>query len=152
MSKEDWIWVAIRIFGIYLVVLAIMAVPGVANSAFMVWNYRDLHLMHQSMRANTVNPSDVAKRLAESGKEAPAGEVADKVSQFSKAEDMVGDVYAGIYTSSISALLSGLCRLFLFAGCGAYFLRSGRIIFRLVAPRGDGPVPSPAPGLSDPPL
>ena len=27
MTKDEWIWVAIRIFGIYLLVLAIMALP-----------------------------------------------------------------------------------------------------------------------------
>ncbi len=27
MTKDEWIWVAIRIFGIYMLVLAVMAVP-----------------------------------------------------------------------------------------------------------------------------
>jgi len=39
MTKEEWIWVAIRIFGIYLVVLAIMAVPGILSSSFMAYNW-----------------------------------------------------------------------------------------------------------------
>ena len=34
MNKDEWIWVAIRIFGIYLLVLAIISIPeeGVQNS------------------------------------------------------------------------------------------------------------------------
>jgi len=39
MSKEDYIWVAIRIFGILLVVMAIIAIPTILSSAFMVWGY-----------------------------------------------------------------------------------------------------------------
>lgn len=29
MNKDDWVWVGIRLFGIYLLVLAIIAVPDV---------------------------------------------------------------------------------------------------------------------------
>ena len=29
MSKQDWIWVAIRIFGIYLLVMAVIAIPKI---------------------------------------------------------------------------------------------------------------------------
>lgn len=34
MTKHDWIWVAIRVFGIYLLVLAVIAVPSVVSSTF----------------------------------------------------------------------------------------------------------------------
>jgi hypothetical protein len=36
LSKHDWIWVAIRVFGLYLLVRAIIAVPSVIG-AFMLW-------------------------------------------------------------------------------------------------------------------
>ena len=34
MTKDEWIWVAIRIFGIYLVVLALRAIPDVIGSFY----------------------------------------------------------------------------------------------------------------------
>ena len=34
MDRKDWIWVAIRIFGIYLLVLAVCSLPDVLGSAF----------------------------------------------------------------------------------------------------------------------
>jgi len=37
MKKQDWIWVAIRIFGIYLLVLAIVALPKVLGSSMILW-------------------------------------------------------------------------------------------------------------------
>lgn len=34
MTKDEWIWVAIRIFGIFLLVLAIMAIPKAAGAIY----------------------------------------------------------------------------------------------------------------------
>ena len=34
MTKDEWIWVAIRIFGIYLLVLAIIAIPEAIASIY----------------------------------------------------------------------------------------------------------------------
>ena|SRR3569833_2740620 len=39
MGKSDWIWVAIRVFGLYLLVLATIAVPDVLSSALKVSSY-----------------------------------------------------------------------------------------------------------------
>jgi hypothetical protein len=37
LSKHDWIWVAIRDFGLYLLVRAVIAIPNVIV-AFMMWH------------------------------------------------------------------------------------------------------------------
>ena|ERR1700744_4868150 len=34
MTKDDLVWVAIKVFGIYLLVLAIIAIPTLISSAF----------------------------------------------------------------------------------------------------------------------
>lgn len=34
MNKSEWIWVAIRIFGIYLLVLGIVAIPDVIGNVY----------------------------------------------------------------------------------------------------------------------
>ena len=34
MTKDEWIWVAIRIFGIYLLVLALIAIPDVIGNFY----------------------------------------------------------------------------------------------------------------------
>ncbi|MCE5279803.1 MAG: hypothetical protein ABFD92_20640 [Planctomycetaceae bacterium] len=44
MNRNDWIWIAIRIFGIYLLVLAVCALPDVINSGFNLWMFSRLHL------------------------------------------------------------------------------------------------------------
>jgi hypothetical protein len=41
MTKHDWIWVAIRVFGIYLLVQAIIAIPSLISSAFGVYQFYD---------------------------------------------------------------------------------------------------------------
>lgn len=44
MTREDWIWVAIRIFGIYLIVLAVKTVPGIIGSGYSTVSLRGLTL------------------------------------------------------------------------------------------------------------
>ena len=41
MEKRDYIWVAIRIFGIYLLVQAIFALLAVAGALFQAYNFRN---------------------------------------------------------------------------------------------------------------
>lgn len=36
MSKRDWIWVAIRIFGLYLLIHAVTALPSIISQALLV--------------------------------------------------------------------------------------------------------------------
>ena len=43
MNRNEWIWVAIRVFGIYLLVLAVTAIPDLisgALSSYMYWSAR----------------------------------------------------------------------------------------------------------------
>ena len=39
MQKEDWIWLAIRIFGIYLLILAATAVPSIISNMVGLFAY-----------------------------------------------------------------------------------------------------------------
>jgi len=41
MTKDEWIWVSIRIFGIFLMILAIMAIPRVFSTAYTASVYLD---------------------------------------------------------------------------------------------------------------
>ena len=41
MNKSEWIWVAIRIFGIYLMVLAIIAVPDAIGNVYGLMHMAD---------------------------------------------------------------------------------------------------------------
>ena len=47
MSKSEWIWVAIRIFGIYLLVLAIISIPEAIGAV-----YAHLHLADAAGRSS----------------------------------------------------------------------------------------------------
>lgn len=44
MEKRDWIWVAIRVFGIFLLVRAVIAIPDLLSSFYQVgtqwWSMR----------------------------------------------------------------------------------------------------------------
>lgn len=37
MNKQDWVWVAIRIFGIYLLVLAVTTIPSLISSVVTLY-------------------------------------------------------------------------------------------------------------------
>ncbi len=39
MTKHDWIWVAIKVLGLYLLVEAIIAIPGLIGSAHGVYQH-----------------------------------------------------------------------------------------------------------------
>ncbi len=41
MTKDEWIWVSIRIFGIFLLILAIMAIPRAISTAYSAYVYLD---------------------------------------------------------------------------------------------------------------
>ena len=42
MSREDLLWVGIRAFGIYLLVLAVLAVPGLISGVLMATQFAEL--------------------------------------------------------------------------------------------------------------
>ena len=55
MTKHDWIWVAIRIFGIFLLVQAIMAIPSLISSALF------LHTAQWSVNSGSGQWDDVER-------------------------------------------------------------------------------------------
>ncbi len=36
MEKRDWVWVAVHVAGIYLLVRAVLLIPAIVNSIFLV--------------------------------------------------------------------------------------------------------------------
>ena len=111
MTRDDWIWVAIRIFGIFLIVMAVMAAPGIVSGVNQVWTWsrlvagQEAHFHHQ--------PPD---------------------------SDDLGLIhyYRSSYATAKTTLAWHSVRLVTFVIVGIYFLRSGRIIFRLVRPPEQG--------------
>lgn len=108
MQKEDWIWLAIRVFGIYLLVLAVMAVPSVGSSLLAVCWDRGLPSSRLLDSAPREGWGEVSKLLAEAQSEA--------------------------LKKNLSALVSSLLRVVLFGGIGSYLIRNGRLVFRWVFP------------------
>ena len=91
MSKEDWIWVAIRIFGIYLIVLAITSVPALVMNAYIVSQNAALQV------------------------------------------DTVDKMHDTIFQAAAASLTNNIVRVVLFSLIGFYFLRSGKLIFKLIS-------------------
>lgn len=112
MSKDDWIWVAIRIFGIYLLVLSVVTIPGVVHYAMMTHTFWHLRQFEQSL-----SPSLGADQ---------------KVQGTAEFVQALSEMQRETLRGSISHLASGLTRLIVFSVCGVYLLRSGALIFRLV--------------------
>lgn len=44
MDRNSWIWVAIRVFGIFMLVMAALALPDLMNHGFNAWLMRDASL------------------------------------------------------------------------------------------------------------
>jgi hypothetical protein len=74
MTRDDWIWVAVRIFGVYLVVMAVMTVPKVINGALSTWTWSGKVTFHE---ADTSDMSDM--RLSQYYKTARAAAVTSLV-------------------------------------------------------------------------
>ena len=43
MKRDDWLWLAIRVFGVYVVILAVTHLPNVLNSGLMVYSFQSSH-------------------------------------------------------------------------------------------------------------
>ena len=67
MEKRDWIWVAIRVFGIFLLVRAVLAIPDLLSYAYQVgaewWSIRfvpmisgtaDVYTRHLMLKQSSV--------------------------------------------------------------------------------------------------
>lgn len=53
MDKEEWLWVAIRVFGLYLLVLAIMAIPDAISGIYAGGIYRHLVSVTEAGRGSS---------------------------------------------------------------------------------------------------
>jgi len=62
MNKEDWIWVAIRIFGIFLIVMAILALPRLISSAHIAWVYRGQWTLCDDISESSEAITDLMKK------------------------------------------------------------------------------------------
>lgn len=56
MGRNDWIWVAIRIFGIYMLVLAAIAIPELISSALITHNLWDRPHIGAMLPADKTDP------------------------------------------------------------------------------------------------
>ena len=106
MDKKDWIWVAIRIFGIYLLVLAITGLPGLVSSAYSTYVFRDMAKMYDSMTQD----------------------------DNSDAMNALNNMFGKMYATSVSSFAGSVVRVVLFSIIGIYLLRSGKLIFKLIYP------------------
>jgi len=111
MTKEDWIWVAIRIFGIFLIVKAITALPDVVGGVAQASQWRSL-----------------------GDSRCYRGDLSEEFRVFD-------ELRSTAFTVMVSRLMKAVARVALFAVCGVYFLRGGRLIFRLIRPPSCGPAP-----------
>ena len=117
MSKEDWLWVAIRVFGIYLLVLAVTNVPSVFSAALRAYGASQLPTF----------------RSARDSADAPFAELAASFAQTKRAT----------LSGALAELVSSVLSVLLFGVLGIYLVRNGRLLFRLVAPplqASEGPV------------
>jgi hypothetical protein len=73
VSKRDYIWVAIRIFGLYLLVHAVAAVPSIISSSL---------LLHSAWTSPALSPSDPFHGLHESLGKTAASQLENSVGQF----------------------------------------------------------------------
>ena len=127
MTKEDWIWIAIRIFGIYLIVLAIISIPGVINSGFMTISLWDIH------RAQDSRFSEMSMRSGNDGKSITGQDVSSGLEKLHDIKDIYTDLSSNMFESNLASFISNIAKFILFLSCGVYFLRSGMFVFKLIS-------------------
>jgi len=110
VQKRDWIWVAIRVFGIYLLVLAVTGLPGLVSSAW-----------------SAVAFADIAGNWRHEG---------DQCS--SDGALMLSKMFGKLFSAAVSSLLASITQVVIFTIVGIYLLRSGKLVFRLVYPPDGG--------------
>jgi hypothetical protein len=131
MSKEDWIWVALRIFGIYLIVLATISIPEIVNSGIMCRSLWHIHQVHDQRL--DVSPSKMSEIIGKDGKSMTRKDIS-AISKLSEINVVYNDLLGNVIESSFATLISNSVKFVLFLACGLYLLRGGRFIFNLVKP------------------
>jgi len=71
MTKEDYVWVGIRIFGIYLLILALITLPSLVNSIYMSYQLRDrtsgIRYYIDGTEENVEKLTNILNRLLDTG-------------------------------------------------------------------------------------
>ena len=98
---------AIRIFGIYLIVLAITTIPTLISYSLSLY-------YQQSSKEAVITGYD------------EEGEVTK--------ESNVRDMMRTIHMTTVATFTACVVKLLLFTGLGVYFLKGGKLMFRLVCP------------------
>ena len=114
MTREDYIWVAIRIFGIYLIVLAVTGLPGLVMHGTLAYQLRDM--AHQGGASQRMQPDTTGERTLD-----PAMQTSRITEDF-------------MFRNSLASFVSPLVRVIMFSIGGIYFLRGGKLIFGLIYP------------------
>ena len=102
MDKKDWIWVAIRMFGIVLVVMAIMGLPTLVVSGLTGYLYCSQY--------SSAYDDDTSEAL-------------------SSARRSMSRIM--LWTSVVN-VGGNLLRVVLFSIIGVYFLRNGKLVFNVI--------------------
>ncbi len=108
MSKEDWLWVAIRVFGIYLLVLAVTNVPSVFSGALRAYGASQLPTFR-------------------SARDSPDAKFAELAASFDETKEAA-------LSRGLAELVSSVFSVLLFGALGVYLIRNGRFLFKLVTP------------------
>jgi hypothetical protein len=107
MNRNEWIWVAIRVFGVYLLVLAATSLPDVANAAWSTYVFAGVAERHPAL---TEGKSDAAGLWVEMTRE--------------------------WRRVSLNSLVASVARVVLYSIFGYYLLRKGNFLFRIVSRQG----------------
>jgi|WetSurMetagenome_2_1015567.scaffolds.fasta_scaffold549230_1 hypothetical protein len=104
MGKQDYVWAATKIFGIYLIILAIIAIPGLIGYGIQMGGFdtKTEVIIQQDQIAKGSNAIDF-KNVAEE-----------------------------MRLNAISMFIPNLSKVILFSIIGFYFFCSGKLIFKLI--------------------
>jgi len=110
MNKRDCIWVAIRIFGIFLLVHALMAIPDFMSAVYQVCNYW------------SSSPPVVTSSTNAGVRET-----------FSYSQRM-------IFSSAFAQFIRSSLQVVIYALAGVYLIRGGERLYSWICPsQGDSP-------------
>jgi len=106
MNKEDVLWAAIRIFGIFLLVMAIMQIPKLLKSSMTSYIY--------------------------SGYESTLSSLPETQSDFN-IDEVFSKAFNKLFSKSISDAILSVINIIIYSLAGLYFLRKGDFVFKLVS-------------------
>ena len=107
MIKEDYVWVGIRIFGIYLLVLALIGLPSLVHSLYMSYHLRGFPSMYDYNIEDEDNVDDLSKDL----------------------HKYLNSLFLSYASNSISCVI----RVVLYVLAGLYMTCKGKFLFRIVS-------------------